>query len=123
MVRSGRPQSGHICPHECDTNNAVPILGANIEVLDKHSSSVWQTEQNDLDKKNKQNYWNHLKHIYEFWEEKYPEYYAVGVQALTEEELSDDDMFWWKNKHDLIYEGLNVQMVKAFLANRWLKLS
>ena len=25
-------------------------------------------------------------------------------------------MFWWKNKFDLIYEGINVGMVKAFLA-------
>ena len=46
------------------------------------------------------------------------EYYAVGVRPLTEEELSDDGMFWWKNKHNLIYEGLNVQMVKAFLAHK-----
>jgi hypothetical protein len=25
-------------------------------------------------------------------------------------------MFWWKNKFDHIYEGLNIGMVKAFLA-------
>ena len=53
-----------------------------------------------------------------FWEEKYPQYYAVGVRALTEEEVGDEDMFWWKNKHDLIYTGLNVWFVKAFLAHK-----
>lgn len=30
-------------------------------------------------------------------------------------------MFWWKNKHDLIYEGLNIKMVKAFLAHKKMK--
>ena len=30
-----------------------------------------------------------------FWEEKYPQYYAVGAWALTEEEVGDEDMFWW----------------------------
>jgi hypothetical protein len=25
-------------------------------------------------------------------------------------------MYWWNNKFDLIYEGINVSMVKAFLA-------
>ena len=50
MARSGRLQSGRIRPHERDTNNAVPILGANIEVLDEHSSSVRQTEQKILTK-------------------------------------------------------------------------
>jgi hypothetical protein len=30
--------------------------------------------------------------------------------------LADADMFWWKNKFNLIYEVINVSMVKAFLA-------
>jgi hypothetical protein len=30
--------SGRIRPHERDTNNLVPILGASIEVLDRHST-------------------------------------------------------------------------------------
>jgi hypothetical protein len=48
--------------------------------------------------------------------ERYPTYYAVGVQALTEDELANPDMFWWKNKRDNVYKGLNVKMIKAFLA-------
>ena len=77
-----------------------------------------ETERNDLATNNKRNYRNRLKNLYTFWQEKYPQYYAVGVRALTEEELGDEDMFWWKNKHDLIYTGLNVQFVKAFLAHK-----
>jgi len=109
---------GRIRPHERDTNNDAPILGASIDVLDEHSSSVRQTEQNDYEKKTKQDHRNRLKHIYTFWEEKYPEYHAIGARLLTDEELANEDMFWWKNKQDLVYEGLNVQMVKAFLATK-----
>jgi hypothetical protein len=110
--------SGHICLHECDTNNAAPILGASVEVLDQHSPAVRQTEQNDLVTSVKRDYRNRLKHIYEFWEENYPEDYAVGVCELTEEDMANEDMYWWKNKHDLVYEGMNVKMVKAFLADK-----
>jgi hypothetical protein len=27
-------------------------------------------------------------------------------------------MHWWKNKYDLMYEGMKMKMVKAFLANK-----
>jgi hypothetical protein len=27
-------------------------------------------------------------------------------------------MYWWKNKYDLVYEGMNMKIVKAFLANK-----
>jgi hypothetical protein len=103
MVRSGQRRSGRIYPHERDTNDGVPILGGDVEILEEHSVAVRETGRNDLTTGNKQNYCNRLQHLYTFWQEKYPQYYAVGVRALTEEELGDEDMFWWKNKHDLIY--------------------
>lgn len=109
---------GRIRPHERDTNNEAPILGGSIEVSNQHSLAVQETEQNDLDVKVKRNYRNRIKHIYEFFQEMYPDYYAVGVCQLTDEEKANEEMFWWKNEHDLVYEGLNVKMVKAFLASR-----
>jgi hypothetical protein len=45
-----------------------------------------------------------------------PDYYKMGVIELSEDQLVDKDTFWWKNKFNLIYEGLNIGMVKAFLA-------
>jgi len=116
-----RRAAGRIRPHERDTNDDAPILGETIEVLAHHSSSVRQTEQKDLNLKSKRDHRNRLKHIYEFWQAEYPEYYNVGVRALSDEELSDEDKFWWKNKHDIVYEGINVKMVKAFLAHKKIK--
>ena len=40
----------------------------------------------------------------------YPVYYAVGLRQLTAEDLEGDDMFWWENTHELVYEGQNVKM-------------
>jgi hypothetical protein len=36
--------------------------------------------------------------------------------SLIEEELQSPNMFYYKNKHDLNYSGVNVKFVKAFLA-------
>ena len=93
MVRSGQQRTGHIYPHQCDTNDGVPILGGDAKILEEHSVAVHETEQNDLTTNNKQNCHNRLKQLYMFWEEKYPQYYAVGAWALTEEEVGDEYMF------------------------------
>jgi hypothetical protein len=113
-----RRHAGRIRPHERDTNDEAAILGADVDILEQHSSAVRQTEQNDLVRDVKRDYRNRLKHIYEFWKEKYPGYYAVGIRELTNEDLADEDMYWHKNKHDLVYQGMNVKMVKAFLADK-----
>ena len=101
-----RTASGRIRPHERDTNDTTAILGADIPVLEEHSISVRDTKIQHVLEGNKRNYRNRLGHIFEFLQERYPAYYAVGVRALTEAELTNPDMYWWKNKHDLVYEGL-----------------
>ncbi len=41
-----RGQSGgRIRPHERDTDDSVPILGANIQIQEEHSQGVRNTEQ------------------------------------------------------------------------------
>ena len=59
--------------------------------------------------------------MYIFFSLFYKDYYSVGVRKLSEAERVDEDFFYFKNTHDLIYTGINVQMVKAFLANKKLK--
>jgi hypothetical protein len=112
---SSQRRAGRIRPHERDTDDTVEILGANVAVSAEHAASVRATVRQDLNVENKRNYRNRIGHIYKWLETDYPEYYRVGVIELTEEQLADEDMFWWKNKFDLIYEGLNVEMIKAFL--------
>jgi hypothetical protein len=105
-------RGGRIRPHDRIHTSLVKIS------LSSTLAAVRNTEQRDVSVKNKRNYRNRIKHIYEFWKEQYPAYYIVGVVALTQEQREDADMFWWKNEHDLVYDGLNVKMVKAFLAEK-----
>jgi hypothetical protein len=55
--------------------------------------------------------------MYIFFSLNYKDYYNVGVQKLSKEDRVSLDLFHYKNTHDLIYTGINVQMVKAFLAH------
>jgi hypothetical protein len=87
-----RGTGGRIRPHERDTDNNAAIIGADIEVLlEEHSTSVQNTEVQHMSEVNQRNYWNRLGHIFEFLEERYPAYYAVGVRELTD---ADPDKFW-----------------------------
>jgi hypothetical protein len=109
---------GRIRPNERETNDNVAILGANLDIQVEHSQGVRDTEQRGLDLTTKRNYRNRIKEIYTFFAKNYPEYHSVGVRELSEEDQTDPDSYFWKNTHDLIYTGINVRMVKAFLAHK-----
>ena len=53
-----------------------------------------------------------ISHIYKFLESKYPDYYAVGVRKISEEEKVDRDHFWNRNDRNLVYAGLNIKFIK-----------
>jgi hypothetical protein len=56
--------------------------------------------------------------MYVFFSLNYKDYYTAGFQKLSEEDRVSLDLFHYKNTHDLIYTGINVHMVKAFLAHK-----
>jgi hypothetical protein len=113
-----RQAAGRIQPYERDADDSTAILGASISVQDVHSQEVRNTEQRGLNLKTERNYRNRIREIYTFFKSHYPDYYTVGVRQLSEEERTDPDSFYWKNLHDLIYTGINVSMVKAFMAHK-----
>ena len=49
---------------------------------------------------------------------KYPAYYEGGIRKLTDKDLADEDKYWQNNWHGIVYEGINVAMVLAFLATK-----
>jgi hypothetical protein len=113
--------AGRIRPYERDVDDSTAILGASISVQDVHSQEVRNTEQRGLNLKTKRNYRNQKREIYTFFKSHYPDYYTVGVPQLSKEERTNLDSFYWKNLHDLIYTGINVSMVKAFMAHKKVK--
>jgi len=104
--------------HQHDTDDAASIPGEDIAIQVAHQDAICETKSHDWELNTKHNMHNRIKHIIDFWEETYPEYYAVGVRKLTEEDLSDPDRYFHKNTCDIIYSGLNINMVFAFMANK-----
>ena len=110
--------SGRIHPHQRDANFSDNLLGEDLVIPGDHVETVQATEKFSIDEKTKKNHHNRIKHIYQWWEKELPDYYNVGVRRLTPSELNDTTKFWWKNKHDLIYDGINSNFVKVFIASK-----
>jgi hypothetical protein len=70
---------------------------------------------------------NRIKHIYKFWIQNCPEYAYTDdtrttllriVNIAEEQQKQERRSFQYKNMHDLVYRGINIQYVKAFLAQK-----
>ena len=111
-----RRQTGRIRTTQWKTNDADGLLGNDVITADEHQELVRNTENLEINVKLQNEYRNRIQHIYKFLEEKYPDYYAIGVRVLTEEKKVSIDHHWNKHDRNLVYTGLNVKFVKAFLA-------
>ena len=52
--------------------------------------------------------------------------YVEGIQetekfSIDVNTLDDPTKYFWKNNHDLVYDGLNTKFVKAFLSTKVVK--
>ena len=115
---ASRGRTGRIHPHQRDADFTGPLLGENIQLPDTYVTNIQSTEQHNVKVSTKRNYRNQLKQMYTYWKEDFPEYYSIGVRTLSEEELNDTTKFFWKNKHDIVYDGINPKFVKAFLSTK-----
>ena len=57
-----------------------------------------------------------LKILMNWWMTNYPDYFEVGTRLLSQEERQDPMKFYHTSDRDIIYEGLRVNMVTAFMA-------
>ena len=121
MPRGSSHKTGRIHPHQRDADFSGAVLGDDIVLEDRYVTSVQDTEQYNICVKTKRTHRNRIKQIYSFWEDQFPQYYAVGVRAVPQADLDDPTKYFWKNKHDLLYEGLNTKFVKAFLSTKVVK--
>jgi hypothetical protein len=101
-----------------ETETPRRILGANLELDSGIQEAVLETEDVAKKRKTMIEHRNCIKHLYEFWIEKCPEYVALGTVELTEEQKQDRGSFHYKNTLDLVYEGINVKYDKAFLGQK-----
>ena len=77
---------------------------------------VRRTEKLEINVELKNEYRHRLARIYKFLEEKYLDYCEIEVRVLSEEERISSEYHWDNNDRDLVYSGLSVKFIKAFLA-------
>jgi hypothetical protein len=57
-----------------------------------------------------------LKKMIEWWMTEYRDYYDVGTRALSPQEMCDPMKFFHTCDRDIVYDGLRVDMVTAYMA-------
>ena len=110
-------------PNICEvqyTNQPESIIGANVTVEASHLERSKETETFEKSLRTVKRHCNRLNEIIKFLKENYNDYYEEGVIALTDEQMQDKDQYH-KMKEDLVYNGLNPDFIKAFLAVKRLK--
>jgi len=108
--------SGRILPHERDVNDEAQILGHNLEIDEEVANDIIATQQASMTDKCRKEYRNRIKRVINHFRTNSNEYYKIGTRVLSPEEKSDRVFFSHTNDRDLIYEGLNIKQVLAYLA-------
>ena len=68
----------------------APIIGdSSLIITNEHNKAILETESYKKKVRTLRDHRNRIKHIYEFLEENYNEYFTIGTRELTEEELRD----------------------------------
>jgi hypothetical protein len=98
-------------------DNSVPILGADFTDLGENYNNLYnETLQHDMNDRTRKDYRRRNIRIAKFWEEHCPEYYPVGTQDVSAQDLQDTGKFFYgRYEKDLVYQGLNVKYVLKFL--------
>ena len=107
---------GRIHVHQRNVDDGTAIIRGDAPILEEHSSEITATEQSQMEDRTRKEYRNRIRHIYRWWMEAYPEYFEQGAYVLSDDQKRDRVAFHHTNERDLIYSGLNVQMVKSFLS-------
>ena len=116
MSRGGG--GGRILVHQRETDNTVPIIGADIAINENHAAAAQTTQSKGMKDKTRKDYRYRHKRMVKFFREFYGEYFEQGTKVLSEEEKADPSKYYYNNDRDLIYNGLNVKMVIAYCSNK-----
>ena len=103
------------------TDDSFNTIGANVEVRGEHTSALNATKQKESATKTRNGHRNRLKILIDWWRSEYPDYFEVGTRVVPQEDRNNPMLFYHTCDCDLIYEGLRVNMVLAYMAATKLK--
>lgn len=111
-------QSGRIHLHQRNTDDVSEVIHADIAITAEHAEEINATTKKEMDDKTRREYRNRIRHIYRWWMTHYPAYFENGTRLLSEEDKRDQVKFHHTNDRVIIYTGLNVSLVMAFLSDK-----
>ena len=115
MPRRAGGGGGCIQLHDRTVDDTAEIIDAGIDVAEEHYEEIMVTEAQQMEDRTRREYRNRIKHVCRFWMEMYPAYFEVGTRLLSESDKQDRTLFHHNNDRDIIYQGIDVTLVKAFL--------
>ena len=112
MPRTGPNQGGRIRL----TDDSFANLAPEVQVRAEHVHAVNATKTKESADETRKSHRRRLKILINWWMDQYPDYFEAGTRVLSQEERSDPMKFYHTCDRDIIYEGLRVDMVTAFMA-------
>ena len=97
-------RGGRIHPHQRDTNDDVAILGEHLnDIGDDFQQNYNEVKKHAMSDKNRKDYRCRIMRVCKYWKEHCPDYYAIGVREVTDEDLKDESKFYYGHyNYDLL---------------------
>ena len=96
-------------------DTAIPV-GAEVAVRPEHLRALNATKTKENADETRKAHRRRIKNIIKWWMSEYPDYFEVGTRLLSAEEKADPMKFFHTCDRDIIYSGLRVDMVLAYMA-------
>jgi hypothetical protein len=93
----------------------MPINNHGIAIDAEHSEALQHTQAKEMEDKTRKECRRCIRLLYTWWQDKYFDYFDNGAGALSDDEKKDPVLYHFTNNWDIIYKGLNVNFVLAFL--------
>ena len=97
------------------TDDSAATTGAAIVIRNEHSTAVQNTIREELSDETRKAHRRTLRKMIDWVMQEYPYYFEHGTRLLSEEEYNDPMNFYYKSNRDLVYDGLNVKIVLAYM--------
>jgi len=99
----------------------APIINGGTAIDAEHAAAIQHTQAKEMEDKTRKEHRRRIRHLYTWWHDNYIDYFENGTCALSDDEKKDLVRFHHTNDRDIIYEGLNVNLVLAFLVTKIIK--
>ena len=88
-------RGGRILPHQRDTNDAVAILGENLDIGDDFQQNYNEVKKHALGEGCRRDYRCRIVRVCKYWKTHCPDYFEIGVKTVTDEDLNDESKFYY----------------------------